>query len=130
MGYSFRSAARVLLYATSHWQNNIYHGLCYTSRETLAGMRNSLMGPSWRIDPTTHHTMCKRCYHGATSRFLICSVCVFNLCRLLVQLEVARLSFVLCSVCWQLFPDVLVGWREQSFTLTPREHSVQKGLIV
>ena len=34
MGYSFRLAARVLLYASSH---NTYHGLCYTSRGALAG---------------------------------------------------------------------------------------------
>ena len=32
MGYSFRLAARVLLYASSHRQDNTYHGLCYTSR--------------------------------------------------------------------------------------------------
>ena len=39
MGYSFRLAARVLLYASSHRQDNKYHGLCYTSRGTLAGTR-------------------------------------------------------------------------------------------
>ena len=32
IGYSFRLAARVLLYASSHRQDNTYHGLCYTSR--------------------------------------------------------------------------------------------------
>ena len=32
MCYSFRLAARVLLYAPSHRQDNTYHGLCYTSR--------------------------------------------------------------------------------------------------
>ena len=42
IGYSFRLAARVLLYASSHKQNNTYHGLCYTSRRALAGARNSL----------------------------------------------------------------------------------------
>ena len=31
MGYSFRLAARVLLYAPSHRQDNTYHDLCYTS---------------------------------------------------------------------------------------------------
>ena len=36
MGYSFRLAARVLLYASSHIQDNTYHGLCYTSRGALA----------------------------------------------------------------------------------------------
>ena len=44
MGYSFRLTARVLLYAPSHRQDNTYHGLCYTSREALAGTRNSSMG--------------------------------------------------------------------------------------
>ena len=32
MGYSFRLAGRVLLYASSHRQDNTYHGLWYTSR--------------------------------------------------------------------------------------------------
>ena len=41
IGYSFRLAARVLLYAPSHRQDNTYHGLCYTSRGALAGTRNS-----------------------------------------------------------------------------------------
>ena len=45
IGYSFRLAARVLLYAPSHRQDNTYHGLCYTSRGALAGTRNSSMGP-------------------------------------------------------------------------------------
>ena len=44
MGYSFRLAARVLLYASSR-QDNTYHGLCYTSRGALGGTRNSSMGP-------------------------------------------------------------------------------------
>ena len=68
MGYSIRLAARVLLYASSHRQDNTYHGLCETSRGALAGMRNSSMGPPLRIDPTTHHTMSERSYHGATPR--------------------------------------------------------------
>ena len=41
IGYSFRLTARVLLYAPSHRQDNTYHGLCYTSRGSLAGARNS-----------------------------------------------------------------------------------------
>ena len=45
MGYFFRLAARVLLYASSHRQDNTYHGLCYTSRGALAGTRNSSMDP-------------------------------------------------------------------------------------
>ena len=38
-------AARDLLYAPSHRQDSTYHGLCYTSRGTLAGKRSSSMGP-------------------------------------------------------------------------------------
>ena len=34
------AAAMVLLYAPSHRQDSIYHGLCYTSRGALAGTRN------------------------------------------------------------------------------------------
>ena len=45
IGYSFRLAARVLLYASSHRQDNTYHSLCDTSRQALAGTRNSSMGP-------------------------------------------------------------------------------------
>ena len=71
MGYSFRLAARVLLYAPSHRQDSTYHSLCYTSRGALAGMRNSSMGPPGRINPMTHRTMSERSYHGATSRSLI-----------------------------------------------------------
>ena len=44
IGYSYRLAARVLLYAPSHRKDNTYHGLCYTSRGALAGTRNSSMG--------------------------------------------------------------------------------------
>ena len=42
IGYSFRLAARVLLYAPSHRQDSTYHGLCYTSCGALA--RNSVTG--------------------------------------------------------------------------------------
>ena len=41
IGYSFRLTAMVLLYAPSHRQDNTYQGLCYTSREALAGTRHS-----------------------------------------------------------------------------------------
>ena len=45
IGYSFRLAAKILLYAPSHRQDSTCHGLCYTSRGALAGTRNSSMGP-------------------------------------------------------------------------------------
>ena len=44
MGYSLRLTTRVLLYAPSHRQDSTCHGLCYTSREALAGTRNSSVG--------------------------------------------------------------------------------------
>ena len=39
IGYSYRLAARVLLYASSHRQDNTHHVLCYTNCGALAGMR-------------------------------------------------------------------------------------------
>ena len=47
--YSFRLAARVLLYPPSHRQDSTYHSLCYTNRGALAGLRNSSMGSPWRM---------------------------------------------------------------------------------
>ena len=41
IGYSYRLAARVLLYAPSHRQDSTHHRLCYTSRGALAGTRNA-----------------------------------------------------------------------------------------
>ena len=38
IGYSFRLAARVLLYAPSHTQDSTYYGLCYTSRGAYSSM--------------------------------------------------------------------------------------------
>ena len=37
--------SNVFLYAPSHRQDSTYHGLCYTSRGTRAGTRNSSVGP-------------------------------------------------------------------------------------
>ena len=50
IGYSFRLAARVLIYAPSHRQDSTCHGLCYTSRGALAGTRNSSMGPPHEVN--------------------------------------------------------------------------------
>ena len=44
IGYSFQLGARIILYTPSHRQDNTYHDLCYTSRGTLAGTRNSSVG--------------------------------------------------------------------------------------
>ena len=45
IGYSFRLAARVLLYAPSHRQDSTYHGLCYTSHGALAQWEQ---GTKWK----------------------------------------------------------------------------------
>ena len=66
MGYSFQLVARDLLYAPSHRQDSIYHGLCYTSRGALAVARNSSMGRPRRIDPMTYHTVSECSYHEGT----------------------------------------------------------------
>ena len=49
MGYSFKLAARVLLYASSYRQDNTYHSLCYTSCGGLAGTRNITYGMTPKI---------------------------------------------------------------------------------
>ena len=63
IGYSYRLTARVLLYAPSHRQDNTYHGLCYTSRGALTGMRNSSTMED-RSDYPSHHerTLLPRSY--------------------------------------------------------------------
>ena len=63
MGYTFQLAARVILYASSHRQNNTYHSLYYISHGALAGARygSTLKDPSDR-------TMNERSYQGPTSR--------------------------------------------------------------
>ena len=75
MGYSFRITARVLLYASSHRQDdNTYQSLLYQSWST--GWNEKYLNGSipWRIDPTTHRTMSKRSYHRATSRSCVVEV--------------------------------------------------------
>ena len=63
IGYSYRLAARVLLYAPSHRQDNTYHGLCYTSRGALAGTRNSSMGPPHEGSYVPPQREGERCRH-------------------------------------------------------------------
>ena len=41
MGYSFLLAARVLLCALSHKQDNTYHGLCYASHGSSSSSSSS-----------------------------------------------------------------------------------------
>ena len=44
-GLLFLISSKGSFTASSHRQDNTYHGLCYTSRGALAGTRNSSMGP-------------------------------------------------------------------------------------
>ena len=87
IGYSFRLAARVLLYAPSHRQDSTYHGLCYTSRGALTGTRNSSLEreiAQWvhpmktRSDDPSHHErtlpfqhVCTNCVVFKTNRILL-----------------------------------------------------------
>ena len=79
IGYSFRLAARILLYAPSHRQDSTYHSLCYTSRGSLAGTRNSSMGPPhegsiWRpIAPWANDLTTSNGSHWAVSCSSQCS---------------------------------------------------------
>ena len=56
----------------SHYNcTRIGHSMAFVNsvvEHWLGEMRNSWMGPPWRIDPTTHRTMRKHSYHRATSR--------------------------------------------------------------
>ena len=75
IGYSYRLAARVLLYAPSHRQDNTYHGLCYTSRGALAGTRNSSMGPLSAIASLTFHI---RPFNHKLIEFVLNIICHFS----------------------------------------------------
>ena len=57
MGYSFRSAARDVLYAPSHRQDSTHHSIYKSSCGALGGMRNCLMCPTWGNDLMTDRTM-------------------------------------------------------------------------
>ena len=58
IGYSYRLTARVILYASSHRQDNTYHGLCYTSRGVIKSNTEMKMiyGPS-EIEPGQWNTV-------------------------------------------------------------------------
>ena len=68
IGYSFRLATRVPLYASSHRQDTTYHGLWYTSRGWNEKLLNGSTMKDRSDDPSHHERMLN--YHGATSRFL------------------------------------------------------------
>ena len=82
MGYVFRLAARVILYASSHRQDNTYHGLCYTIRGTLARTRNSSMGTS----KGSLIAMSKMIYAGRVGTMIDTSILVVSLCFVILCL--------------------------------------------
>ena len=67
IGYSFQLAARVLLYAPPHRQDNTYHGLC----GALAGTRNSSMGPPHEGDKTLDERMFGDIYDNRLVNFQV-----------------------------------------------------------
>ena len=73
IGYSFRLAARVLLYAP-YRQDSTYHNLCFTSSGALVGTRNG-SNMRDRSDDPSHYE--RTLYYGATSRSVCVFVCVF-----------------------------------------------------
>ena len=80
MGYSFQLAAMVLLYASSHRQDNTYHVLCYTSRGALAGKKIAQWVHSMkdRSDDSSHHeqTVLPQSYISLRYKNIVC-VCVY-----------------------------------------------------
>ena len=66
MGYSFRLAARVILYAPSHRQDSTYHALCYTSRGALAGTGNPFSKVMNHGQTCLAHSICSRKTISAT----------------------------------------------------------------
>ena len=69
IGYSFRLAARVILYAPSHRQDSTYHGLCYTSRGEIAQLVHPMKD---RSDDPSHHerTLVPRSYISLLERLV------------------------------------------------------------
>ena len=122
IGYSLRLAAMVVLYASSHRQDNTYHGLCISSFGALAGTRNIPMGLPWRIDPTTHRTMSERSYHGATSRspglykdMELKYVCIIVSTFILHD---ANTVLMIYYCCYNLFPTIGKGlYNNDMFTV-------------
>ena len=112
MGYSFWLAIRVLLYAPSH---STYHGLCYTTCGSQAGMRNSSMGQwgetiqsvnkyseAWKVQVTMGHQHVSS-WHGVRSSLHAKQAAVFRrqgAYSPLIQLNLAKpiqLGFLMCT---------------------------------
>ena len=64
MGYTFQLAARVLLYAPSHRQDNTHHSLPLLYQSWSTDWKEKQIDRSTRFDPMTHEWTL---YHEATS---------------------------------------------------------------
>ena len=97
MGYSFRLAARVLLYAPSHRQDSTYHGLCHWLERKIAQWVHPMKD---RSDDPSHHerTLLPRSYISLRFGGCDCSYQDFKLCNL-----VALCSIVLKKKLHQWF---------------------------
>ena len=87
--------------------------LCYTSCGALAVMRNSSMGPPWRSDLTTHHTMSgySTIYILLTFYLLTHSIILWLYgVRHIVQDHPANQSTMMDSVNYFSFQPVLHDW--------------------
>ena len=86
IGYSYQLTARVLIYASSHRQDNTYHGLCYTSRGALAGMRNIYVCMYIYIYVCVYVYMyvCIYMYMCIYVHICVYIICVNNLCLNLI----------------------------------------------
>ena len=103
MGYSFQLGARVLLYAPSHRQDNTYHGLCYTSRGALVGMRNGSTMKDRSDDPSHHErTLLPRSYISlpVNGKLYLKPFCKDNKGR--------KLSYCKGRALWQYFVESTV----------------------
>ena len=60
-GLFFPISSKRCSICTTTRQEGKYHNLCYTRCAALAGMRNSSIGPPWRIDLMVHYTMSGPC---------------------------------------------------------------------
>ena len=97
MGYLLLLAARNPLHAPFHKQDSTYHGCCYTSHGALAGMRNGLVDPPWRIDPMTHCTMSR---HSIMEPHLAPPVMMMVMVMILMMMKYSffRFIFVECTL--------------------------------
>ena len=95
IGYSYRLAARVLLYALSHRQNSTYHSICYFKCGAWLEFVFISMGPPRGIDLMTHCTMSGR---SVTELLLAARRNSFHFLKFFLKLN-TRVTAPIQSVC-------------------------------